>query len=112
MQKVPATSHVYSRNHSDDSNSDESDYEDNIPLQIFQEGLNAMSEESPICGRTRIRKHLHKERVIKCETQRELWDLEDYEAINPKTEHKPVTMPEYRSLACNLFQQLITRKQL
>ena len=25
------------------------DYEDNIPLQIVQEGLNAMSRESPIC---------------------------------------------------------------
>ena len=42
--------------HSDDSNSDKSDYEDNIPLKIVQEGLNAMSGESPICGRTRIRK--------------------------------------------------------
>ena len=42
--------------HSDDSNSDESDYEDNIPLRIVQEELNAMSGESPICGRTRIRK--------------------------------------------------------
>ena len=84
LQKVPSTSHVYSRNHSDDSNSDDSDYDDNIPLQIVQEGLNAMSGESPICGRTRILKCLHKERVIKCETQRELWDLEDYEAIAPK----------------------------
>ena len=49
------TSHVYSRNHSDDSISDDSDYEDNIPSQIVQEGLNAMSGESPICGRTRIK---------------------------------------------------------
>ena len=72
LQKVPSTSHIYSRNHSDDSNSDDSDYEDNIPLQIVQEGLNAMSGESPISGRTRIKKHSHKERVIKCETQREL----------------------------------------
>ena len=49
-------SKVYSRNHSDDSISDDSDYEDNIPLQIVQEGLNAMSGESPICGRTRFKK--------------------------------------------------------
>ena len=34
LQKVPTTSHIYSRNHSDDSNSGKSDYEDNIPLQI------------------------------------------------------------------------------
>ena len=35
--------------YSDDSNSDESDYEDNVPLKVVQEGLNAMSRESPIC---------------------------------------------------------------
>ena len=29
--------------YSDDSNSDESDYENNIPLKVVQEGLNAMS---------------------------------------------------------------------
>ena len=95
LHKVPSTtSHVYSRNDSDDSISDDADYEDNIPLQIVKEGLNAMSGESPICGRTRIKKCLHKERVIKCKTQRELWDLEDYEAIVPKIEQKPVTNPE------------------
>ena len=87
LQKGPYISHVSSRNHSDDSNSEDSDYEDNIPLQIVQEGLNTMSGESPICGRTRIKKHLHIAEVIRCETQRELWDLEDYEAFAPKTEH-------------------------
>ena len=43
--------------YSDDSNSDESDYEDNIPLKVIQEGLNAMSRESPICRRTRNTNH-------------------------------------------------------
>ena len=43
--------------YSDDSNSNESDYEDNIPLKVVQEGLNAMSGESPICGRTRNTNH-------------------------------------------------------
>ena len=43
--------------YSDDSNSDESDYEDNIPLKVLQEGLNAMSMESSICGRTRNTNH-------------------------------------------------------
>ena len=56
LEKVPSTSHIYSRNHSDDSNSDDPDYEDNIPLQIVQEGLNAISGESPICGKARIHK--------------------------------------------------------
>ena len=43
LQKGPSISHVSSRNHSDDSNSEDSDYEDNIPLQIVQEGLNTMT---------------------------------------------------------------------
>ena len=43
--------------YSDDSNSDESDYEDNIPLNVVQEGLNAMSRESTICRRTRNTNH-------------------------------------------------------
>ena len=71
-----------------------------------------MSGESSICDRTGIKKHLHKERVIKCETQRELWDLEDYEAIAPRIEHKPVTKPEYKGLGVQPFPQLITKKDL
>ena len=55
LQKGPSISHVSSRYHSDDSNSEDSDYEDNIPLQIVQEGPNRMSGESPICGRMRIK---------------------------------------------------------
>ena len=43
--------------YSDGSNSDESDYEDNILLKVVQEGLNAMSGESPICSRTRNTNH-------------------------------------------------------
>ena len=88
LQKGPSISHVSSRNHSDDSNSEDSDYEDNIPLQIVKEGLNTMSGESPICGRTRIKKRLHIEEVIRCETQRELWVL-----------------------VCNLFHQLVTKNK-
>ena len=103
LQKGSSISHISSRNHSDDSNSEDSDYEDNIPLQIVQEGLNTMSGESPICGRMRIKKCLHIAEVIRCETQRELWDLADYEAFAPKTEHKVVRKPEYRSLGMQPF---------
>ena len=39
LQKGPSISHVSSRNHTDDSNSDDSDYEDNIPLHIFKKDL-------------------------------------------------------------------------
>ena len=111
LQKGPSISHVSSRNHSDDSNSEDSDYEDYIPLQIVQEGLNTISGESPICRRMRIKRCLHKAEVIRCETQRELWDLDDYEAFAPKTEHKVVRKPEYRSLGVQPFHQLITKNQ-
>ena len=43
--------------YSDDSNSDELDYEDNIPLKVLQERLNAMSRESTICRKTRNTSH-------------------------------------------------------
>ena len=39
------------------SNSDESDFKDNIPLKAVQEGLNPMSAVSPICSRTRNTQH-------------------------------------------------------
>ena len=39
LHAVPSSGHVYSKNHSDDSIYDDSDYEENIPLQIVQEGL-------------------------------------------------------------------------
>ena len=41
-----------------------------------------------------LENRLHKEGVIKCQTQRDLWDLADYEAISSKTEHKPVATNE------------------
>ena len=44
--------------------------------RLFKKDLMQCLWESPICGRTRILKCLHKERVIKCKTQRELWDLD------------------------------------
>ena len=111
LQKGPSISHISSRNHSDDSNSDDSDYEDNIPLQIVLEGLNTMSGKSPICGRMRIKKCFHKAGVIKCETQRELWDLDDYESFAPETEHKVVRKPEYRSLGMQPFSPIDNKKQ-
>ena len=106
LQKGPSISHISSRNHSD------SDYEDNIPLQIVQEGLNTMSGESPICGRMRIKKHLHIVEVIRCETQRELWDLDNYEAFAPETEHKVVRKPEYSSLGMQPFSPISNEKQI
>ena len=71
-----------------------------------------MYEESPICGRMRIKKCLPKVGVTKCETQRELWDLDDYEAFAPKTEHKVVRKPEYRSLGVQPFSPIDNKKQI
>ena len=112
LQNVSATGDVNSRNQSvyDDMSSDDSDFEDNIPLQIVQDGMIAMLGESPICGRTRIRKCLHKEGVIKCQTQRDLWDLADYEAISAKTEHKPVAAKESRGLGMQPFSPIDKKK--
>ena len=95
LQKGPSISHISSRNHSDDSNSEDSDYEDNIPLQIVQERLNTMSGEFPICGRMKIKKHF----------------LDDYEAFAPKTEHKVVRKPEYRSLGVQPFSPIDNKKR-
>ena len=114
LQNVSATGDVNSRNQSvyDDMSSDDSDFEDNIPLQIVQDGMIAMLGESPICGRTRIRKCLHKEGVIKCQTQRDLWDLADYEAISSKTEHKPVATKESRGLGMQPFSPIDKKNQI
>ena len=50
--------------------------------------------------------------MIKCETQRELWDLDDYEAFAPETEHKVVRKPEYRSLGMQPFSPIDNKKQI
>ena len=50
--------------------------------------------------------------MIKCKTQRELWDFEDYETIAPKIEHKPVTKPEYRSLGVEPISPIDNKKQI
>ena len=55
-------------------------------------------------------KNVYTKRVIKCKTQRELWDLEDYEAIAPKIEHKPITKPEYRSLGVEPISPINNKK--
>ena len=69
-----------------------------------------MSGESPICGRMRIKKHLHMAEVMRGETQRELSDLDDYEAFASKTEHKVVRKPEYRSLGVQPFSPISNKK--
>ena len=51
--------------------SDESDYEDNLPLIYVKEGMKDISQgESPIGCRTR--KRLHEKNLVLCEKQREM----------------------------------------
>ena len=48
--------------------------------------------------------------MIKCQTQRDLWDLADYEAISSKTEHKPVAMKESQGLGMQPFSPIDKKK--
>ena len=67
--------------------SDESDYEDNLPLIYVKEGMKDISQgESPIGRRTR--KRLHEKNLVLCEKQREMLFLEDYERVSGKVHEK------------------------
>ena len=64
-----------------DHDSDDSDYEDNLPLIHVKEGLKDISQsESPIGLRTR--KNLHEKNIVLCEKQGEMLYLEDYERVS------------------------------
>ena len=80
--------------------------------RLFKEDLMQCLGNPLFVAGPELKKHLHKERVIKCKTQRELWDLEDYEAIAPKIEHKPITKPEYRSLGVEPISPIDNKKQI
>ena len=61
-----------------ESGSEDSDYDDNLPLTKLQEVMKDVSDGiSPIAGRTR--KRLHKKEILLCDKQGEKLDLEDYE---------------------------------
>ena len=67
--------------------SDDSDYEDNLPLIHVREGLKVISQgESPIGLRTR--KHLYEKNVVLCEKQGEILYLKDYERVSGKVNEK------------------------
>ena len=66
--------------------SDDSDYDDNLPLIHVREGLKG---ESPIGLRTR--KHLHEKNVL-CEEQGEILYLEDYERVSGEVNEKSRTI--------------------
>ena len=69
--------------------SDDSDYEDDLPLIYVKEGLKDISQgESPIGCRTR--KHLHEENIVLCEKQREMLYLKDYERVSGEVHEKSI----------------------
>ena len=70
-----------------DCDSDDSDYEDNLPLIHVREGLKDVSQgESPIGLRTR--KCLHKKNIVLCEKQGEMLYLKDYERVSGEVNEK------------------------
>ena len=70
-----------------DRDSDDLDYEDNLPLIHVREGLKDISQgESPIGLRTR--KRLHEKNVVLCEKQGEMLYLEDHERVSGEVNEK------------------------
>ena len=75
--------------------SDDSDYEDDLPLIHVKEGLKDISQgESPICCRTR--KRLYQKNVVLCEKQGDMLYLEDYERVSGEVGEKSLSRPGYR----------------
>ena len=70
-----------------DRDSDDLDYEDNLPLIHVRKGLKDNSQgESPIVLRTR--KCLNEKNVVLCEKQGEMLYLKDYERVSGKVNEK------------------------
>ena len=79
--------------------SDDLDYEDNLPLIHVREGLKDISQgESPIGLRTR--KHLHEKNIVLCEKQGEILYLEDYERVSGEVNEKSRTINEEDLVLC------------
>ena len=65
-----------------ESDSEDSDYEYDIPLVHIKAGLKDCSDSSPISQRTRY--SVRQNKVLRCEKGKEEWDLDDYEGREPK----------------------------
>ena len=73
--------------------SDDSDYEENLPLIHVREGLKDISQgESPIGLRTR--KRLHEKNIVLCKKQGEILYLKDYERVSGEVNEKSRTLNE------------------
>ena len=70
-----------------ESDSEDSDYEYDIPLMHIKDGLKGWCDSSPIGQRTRSR--VCQNKVLRCKNGKEEWDLDDYERWESK-QHKEV----------------------
>ena len=91
--------------------SDDSDYEDDLPLIYVKEGLKDISQgESPIGHRTRRR--LHEKNLVLCQEPREMLYLEDYESasVSSGCRKKPQKSKFTTNAKCN--EQVLRKRNL
>ena len=78
------------------SDSEDSDYEYDIPLMHIKDGLKGWCDSSPIGQRTRSR--VHQNKVLRCENGKQEWDLDDYERWESKERKEVKIVSNYRQL--------------
>ena len=79
-----------------ESDSEDSDYEYDIPLMHIKHGLKGWHDSSPIGQRTRSR--VCQNKVLRCENGKEEWDLVDYERWESKECKEVKIVSNYRQL--------------
>ena len=77
-----------------ESDSEDSDYEYDIPLMHIKDGLKGWCDSSPIGQRTRSR--VCQNKVLRCENGKEEWDLDDYERWESKECKEVKIVSNYR----------------
>ena len=78
-----------------ESDSEDSDYEYDIPLMHIKDGLKGWCDSSPIGQRTRSR--VCQNKVLRCENGKEEWDLDDYERWESKECKEVKIVSNYRA---------------
>ena len=77
-----------------ESDSEDSDYEYDIPLMHIKDGLKGWCDSSPIGQRTRSR--VSQNKILRCENGKEEWDLDDYERWESKECKEVKIVSNYR----------------
>ena len=79
-----------------ESDSEDSDYEYDIPLMHIKDGLKVWCDSSPISERTRSR--VRQNKVLRCKNGKEEWNLDDYERWESKERKEVKIVSNYRQL--------------